>query len=345
MKTNNVLIEKINKELKIFFDKKIADLKDDFFIDITKSLAEYTLRGGKRIRPIFMLYGYKAITGKINHDVIKLSIFLELIQSSLLIHDDIMDQDILRRGGITIHEKYAKYFKKKNSHFGESIAIVIGDIAMNFAFEIIANSIFSAEIKNKLVYLVSKYVSQVDYGQSVDIKLAHEKKYDEKDIYNVHYYKTMIYTTMMPLIIGSTLGKADKNQEKTISQYAKNTGIAFQIQDDIMGIFGDEKKLGKPIGSDLSENKKTLLTLKALEKANIKQKKVLNNLLGKDNITKQEIEEFQKIVTETGSLKYSKDLAHKYIETAIKTISQANINKKTKKELVDIATYIINRDK
>lgn len=345
MKTNNILIEKINKELKIFFDKKITDLQDDFFIDITKSLAEYTLRGGKRIRPIFMLYGYEAITNKIDKKVIRLSIFLELIQSSLLIHDDIMDQDKLRRGGITIHEKYAKYLKKNDGHFGESLAIIIGDLAMNFAYEIISTCEFDADIKIKIINLVSQYVSDVDYGQSQDVRLAKMTKYSLADIYNVHYYKTMIYTTMMPLIVGATLGGASEKQIKQISEYAKNTGIAFQIQDDVMGIFGDEKKLGKPIGSDLSENKKTLLTLKALEKANIKQKKVLNNLLGKDNITKQEIEEFQKIVIETGSLKYSKDLAHKYIETAMKTISQANINKKTKKELIDIARYIINRDK
>ena len=104
MKTRQEFINDINKELEIFFDDKISHLKDEFFIEITKSLAEYTLRGGKRMRPIFMIYGYAEITGKVTDDIIRISIFLELIQSSLLVHADIMDDDKIRRGGITSHE-------------------------------------------------------------------------------------------------------------------------------------------------------------------------------------------------------------------------------------------------
>lgn len=345
MKTRQELVNDINKELEIFFNDKISHFKDEFFIKITKSLAEYTLRGGKRMRPIFMIYGYQAITGKVTDEIIRISIFLELIQSSLLVHDDIMDDDKLRRGGITIHEKYAGYFSKRDELFGSSIAIIIGDLAMNFAYEIITNSTLSDKKKAQMVSMVSKYVSLVDYGQAIDVKLSRTRTYSEKDIENIHYYKTMIYTTMMPLMVGATIAGASKKQLESIRKYAENAGIAFQIQDDIMGVFGDEKKLGKPIGSDISENKKTLLILKALEKATFVDKKMINNILGKENIRQSEIKKMRKIIINTGSLQYSQDKASKMIRDAKKYALEADIDENVKKELLKIADYIINRDK
>ena len=347
MSTNNKIINIVNRELNLFFNKKKREFRDEnkFFIDILDSLSEYTMRGGKRIRPILASYGYEAVTGKISKDVVRLSIFLELIQSSLLIHDDIIDQDKFRRGGQTMHEKYSEYFSQKNENFGKSMAIVIGDLAMNFAFEIISDSNFTNNIKNQIVFLVSKYIAQVDFGQSMDIKLTYMQKYQEKDIYDIHYFKTMIYTTMMPLMVGATLGNANDKQKKHIAEYAKNTGIAFQIQDDIMGLFGDEKKLGKPIGSDLSENKKTLLLFKAYQNASLREQKILSSVVGSKKITKLQLKEVRNIVVKTKSLQYSQMMARKYINKSIKIIKKSFINDKVKNKLIKMAHYIIDRDK
>lgn len=345
--SKEMLVEKVNKELKVFFDKKIANTKSDnaFFTSITKDLKEYTLRGGKRIRPIFFIYGYKAITGKITDEIIKLSIFLELIQSSLLIHDDIIDQDKLRRGGMTIHEKYSCYFSEKDNDFGSAIAIVIGDIAMNFAYEIIASSKFDDNIKIELVKMVSNFVTKVDYGQSVDIKLSKIDKFDVNDVKNVHYFKTMFYTTMMPLQAGAILGGANRSQLSSIVKYAENVGLAFQIQDDIMGIFGDEKKVGKPIGSDIKENKKTLLIYYALKNIKDTDRKYLLGKLGSSNISAEDMIKIKKIIKDSGSFDKSREMAQKLVSNGIKNIQIADIDKVVKKELINISKYIITRSK
>ncbi len=341
------LVKTINNELDNFFNKKISELdeKDTFFIDITKNLKEYTLRGGKRIRPIFLIYGYRAIKGDVDKSIIKLSIFLELIQSSLLIHDDIMDQDKIRRGGLTIHEKYSDFFSHRDERFGDSMAIIMGDMAMNFAYEIISESDIEDNLKAKIISMVSRYVTQVDYGQSMDIQLARTDNFNEKDVKSVHFYKTMIYTTMMPLMVGAVLAGAKNNELKYIKKYAEDVGLAFQVQDDIMGLYGDQKTVGKPIGSDIKENKKTLLIFRAIEKASVSDKKYLLNCLGNSEISNKDIEKVREIVKNTGAYKYSLDLAKKLVGLAIESINEANLDRITKSELINISKYIITRNK
>jgi len=153
----------------------------------------------------------------------------------------------------------------------------------------------------------------------------------------------MTYTAMMPILAGAALGVFDKDKITALKIYAENVGLAFQIQDDLIGIFGDQEKTGKPIGSDLSQNKKTLLILKALESSSENQRKFIKNLLGKKSITLKEIEKIRKIIKETKSFDYSREKAQKLVQKAISAINKSNINESAKNNLIEIANYIINR--
>jgi geranylgeranyl diphosphate synthase type I len=156
--------------------------------------------------------------------------------------------------------------------------------------------------------------------------------------------KTAKYTIEGPLHLGAILAGAKDELLDALSKYAVPVGIAFQIQDDILGIFGSEKKLGKPVGSDIEEGKQTLLVVKAGEKADRSQLKKMNYLLGKPNLNHREIEEFRNIITDTGSLDYAKNLARKLITKGKQALISAKIKKETKDFLLGIADYMISRE-
>ncbi len=160
----------------------------------------------------------------------------------------------------------------------------------------------------------------------------------------MYEYKTAKYTFEGPLHLGAILGGADDKFLNQLSQYAIPAGIAFQIQDDILGIFGDEKKTGKPVGSDIRQGKYTILVAKAFEKANPRQKKILARCLGNKNLTKKDIEDFRKVIIESGSLDYAKNLAMKLVWEAKKELEKIKMNSETKKFLRGIAEYMIKRE-
>lgn len=342
--------QRIDNGLRIFFDKKISQvaLISPYAKDILEHIKEFNLRGGKRIRPILTIFGYKAVGGRNEDAIIEAALAVELMESFLLIHDDIMDQDELRRGYFTMHKIYEKkserLFKTDHKRFGESMAIVAGDILAIFGSEVIANAQFPKQYKVKAIDKFNRVVINTCFGQILDIRSELEKDIKEENILRTQELKTAIYTIMGPLHIGALLGGASDRQLKILTDYAIPLGQAFQIQDDILGMFGDQKKLGKPIGSDLKEGKKTLLIIKALNKADKKQKQIIMKSLGNKNIKEKDIENVKKIIKERGSLAYSQELAISLIRRAKNVILQSNFRKDAKDFLLGIADYMLNRE-
>lgn len=331
---------KLDKELEIFFNKRIKEAKsiDPSAKQIMTSLKNFTLGSGKRIRAALIYYGFKCFKNNNEKELLKASMCIELIQSYLLIHDDIIDKDELRRGKPTLHKQYEK---NNNPHYGISMAILAGDILSSLATQLLAYTKF----KNKLKAIaeLNKIIPKVIYGQILDIK-SELKLPTEKSIDKIHHLKTATYTVEGPLHIGAILAGANEKYLKQLSRYAIPLGKAFQIQDDILGLFADEKKLGKPIGSDLREGKNTLLIIKALEKANLKQKLTIKKALGNSNLTKSQIDKIRKIIVSTGSLQYSKSLAEKLIKKAKSELNKIKLKKQGKEFLLEIADYMVNRD-
>lgn len=216
---------------------------------------------------------------------------------------------------------------------------------MNFVYQIIYESNFDTKYKLRAINLISHLVNKVNFGQVMDVLLAEKNHFSQSEIELIHRYKTATYTGEMPILSGAILGEADKQTLKQLTKFAVNTGKAFQIQDDIIGLFGNEAQTGKPITSDLEEGKKTLLLFKALSKASAKEKKCVSNTLKKRNITKSELEKVRQIVIRTGSLDYSKSLAEKLAHKAIREIKKTNIKVDAKNKLIEITRYIITRKK
>jgi geranylgeranyl diphosphate synthase, type I len=352
--------KKVDRRLAAYFEKRIKEARevDPLAVQAAKNIRDLTLAGGKRLRAAFMYWGYKAaqptqgfgVASRQDDDkIIEASMSIELTNIFLLIHDDIIDRDDFRHGVETMHKRYEKlarrFYKKTDPvHFGDSMALVIGDMAAAAGNEIIFNSRFPAERILKALDKLQDIVAVTVGGELMDVVLEARRRATEKEILKVHENKTAKYTVEGPLHLGALLAGADKKTLDLFSAYAVPIGIGFQIQDDILGVFGNEKKLGKPVGSDLRKGVQTLLITKALENGNRQQRTWIQTMMGNSNAGDREVEEFKKIVVDTGSLEYSKEFSRKLIKQGKDAIEKSSIPKNAKEFLEGIADYLMSRE-
>jgi geranylgeranyl diphosphate synthase, type I len=345
------LRKKINTKLENFFEQEIKEAKkvDPTFKEATEMVADFTIRGGKRIRSILMYYGYLATGKKKFQEVLNASLSMELIHSSFLIHDDIIDNDEMRRGKLTLHKEYEKFFwkmkVKKSQEIGRSLAILCGNIAYSLAVKILCQSNFSSQPKMKACSLFLSMFNHTQAGEIMDVVSAVQKKITIEDALRVYKYKTVQYTMEYPLLIGAFLGEGNAELRKTLSQYAIFLGTAFQIRDDVLGIFGDPKETGKDIGSDIRESKKTVLILKTLENASATERKKLEAILESNNFSKKKMEYFKKIAKENGALAYCNGLANNLSVKAKEIILKSKISGEVRNFLLENTDYITRERK
>ena len=340
----------VDRELERFFSqKKKLVAKSDF---ITAEAFEYlgilTLGGGKRLRPALFLNCCKIKNVTEAKAALKIATALELVHMYLLIHDDIIDFGSVRHGQMTAQLRYAgwakKFFGARNEHFGNSMAIVMGDMLYAYALEMIAESGMEAKKNQQIISLVQKVVAQTIIGQVQDISIENRKNPSREDVLAMYCNKTAQYTFQGPLRAGLLFsGNVDEKLAKALDKYAINLGIAFQIRDDIIGIFGDKSKTGKEIGIDIAEGKKTLLVLDAFELADAKQKNMLKKLLGKKDISWKEIKEFQKILIDCGALETAQKQVEAYSSKAKKFLESINVPAEQKSFLLSLAEHLEKR--
>lgn len=330
----------INKELKAFFLKEIKKSKSPFFTETLKLLEEFSLRPAKRIRAILINYGYFVAGGKDKKNILKTSIFIELIHNFLLIHDDIIDREEFRRGKITLHRQYQKLskFKKEDLHYGISMAISAGDMIEFLARQILDQSKFPDDKKNKAIEKLNQVLELTAYGQLLELwlrdKFKNKGTIKEKDILDVYEIKTALYTFVGPLQIGGILAGAG---QKTLSSFEKigtPMGIAFQIEDDLQDLFLEN-------ASDIKEGQPNLLVIKMLNrKTGLTVKKYLN----KKTLNKKEINIIKNIAIKSQAYNDCKNTAENLINQTKKNIIDSNYPKNESNFLINLADYIINKE-
>lgn len=344
--------KQIDRELTIYWDDKIQEIrKEDFFTaNLAKQAKKIILSGGKRLRPAFMYWGYIAGGGQDRKKILKTAISIELVHNFLLMHDDVIDHGQKRHGVATLNARYAKigrlFFAAEDAkHFGNSLALIFGDMLSAMSNQVLFASDFSAELIIQALKQIQAIVSQTVIGEIQDVYMDSLGKASEKAVLRMYRNKTASYTIEGPLTLGAILAGADEKTLKDLSAYALPLGVAFQIRDDVLGIFGSEKELGKEIGLDIQEGKKTLLLIKALELGTPEQKTFLKKILGKKNISSGEIKNFQEIMIRSGALRYVEKLALNLVAAAKKSLAKADINLEAKDFLLSIAEYMVLRGK
>lgn len=336
----------INQELELFLKKwhqEVLKLTPKVS-DLNKSFIEAN-SGGKRLRGTLVKLGYEIAYGKLlmanrRKEILKPAIAYEIFQTAILAHDDIVDLSPTRRGKPTIYKALG------GDHYGISQTICLGDIGFFLSMRLILNSNFEEKRKNEGARIFTEMVISTGLGEILDIELPHlggERR--EKDVLVVHKLKSAYYTIVYPLSLGVVLAKDNQELLRQIKKLGEVLGIAFQIQDDILGVFGDKKTLGKSVTSDIEEGKNTLLIIQAFKNANQKQKEILKKYYGKGKIGAREFKQIKKVFIETAALEYSQNKAERLVNQAQKIIKEMEISKNHKNLLSQMADYLVKRDK
>ncbi len=269
---------------------------------------------------------------------------VELVHTGLLMLDDFMDQDDVRRGLPTTH----KYFEGNDPHYGESMAVMVGDIALTLGYELVLKSNFASELRIKATEKLLRGVTYTAYGQCYDVTL--EKIFDEideSDVITLHKAKTAIYTYENPLYIGAILAGLEGDVFKILTDYSMDGGVAFQLQDDILGVFGDPEKTGKSANSDLLQGKVTLLILKTFMEGSAKQIDNLKKVWGKRSAEETDIDKAKQAIIDCGSLEYSTTISRDYAQKAANTadrLRSLDLNTEAIDFIKGVAEYMVNRD-
>jgi len=305
--------------------------------EMADRLNEFILRGGKRIRPALLFYGYQGFSDQNLTEILKVGVACELVQAFFLIHDDIMDEALLRRGGETIHKIFANnsfkptnvYSKDQNngacSRYGESIAILMGNLAGYLGIKAINAIDCNEATKRQITDLYSQMCIDVNYGQALDLSHQSFDQLSEKYIFDIYRYKTARYTTEFPLLCAGLLANQSETTQNTLLEIGSKLGIIFQIQDDILGMFGDESDIGKSTLSDIAQGKKTILICKAWEKSETEEKDYLAKNYGNPNITLQEAWQVRAIIKNTGALDYAKAIIKQNSQYVLKSLEVLNL--------------------
>lgn len=246
------------------------------YVEAVDELTGFVLRGGKRIRPTFAWNGWIGAGGDSRADyadaVLKASAALELIQACALVHDDIMDSSPTRRGSPAVHEVFAGMHRRRGwsgnaAKHGESIALLLGDLALCWADDMLRDAGLKTEDYKRISPIWSAMRTEVIGGQLLDATTCVSGDESIDAAIAVDRYKTAAYTVERPLHLGAALAAADGRLIYSYRRFGADIGIAFQLRDDILGVFGDPAVTGKPVGDDLREGKRTVLLAEALRRA------------------------------------------------------------------------------
>ena len=321
--------EKIEPVLEQFFKQ---ERKNPYCVEsgseqVIDAIADLTLRGGKRQRVAFVGETFKLLGGELTEHsekaILATAAGVEILQTQLLIHDDIIDRAPLRRGGPTIHAQFyqralQEAFKIDQTQYGDSVAILAGDLTTYLAcYPILRSSEISSSQKIRILDILMLSGIDTFYGQLLDLFRDAKGFTTEEEILYLAFIKAGRSSAEAPMFIGAVLAGNEKEETfEKIKAYAVPASMAGQLQDDILGIFGDQDKLGKSALSDVAQGKQTLLVLKARECSDAKQLRILESYVGKKDVTITEAELVKRVMVETGALDYVKNKAVLFSEKA-----------------------------
>jgi len=308
----------------LFNNLSIPGEPENLYSPITYSLSQ----GGKRLRPLMAFLGCEIFDGKIE-DVIPAALGLEIFHNFTLLHDDIMDDAPIRRGLPTVYKKW-----------GANTAILSGDTMFVIAYEHITRS--NPEILKDILDLFNTTAREVCEGQQLDMDFETRQKVSIAEYIEMIRLKTAVLIAGS-LKAGAIAAKASKNSQKLIYDYGINLGIAFQLMDDLLDTYGNEKVFGKKTGIDIITNKKTFLYLKAYEKADFKMKKELDYaFLIEDN--EKKIERVTELFDQLNIKPETEMMIEQYIGFATNILDTLNLKTEKRVLLNEISNKMVNRN-
>ena len=310
------------------FEQLPVDLGDAYAL-----LSDYILRGGKRLRGALVILGHRAAGGN-GEAALEASIGVELLHAYLLIHDDFMDGDDLRRGGPTLHRSLG------GDHLGSSLAVLLGSLCQAWAYELVLGTGLPGRGERHAAKIMSLALEEVTLGQMADLRAPRAAPLDASGILALEQLKTGSYTFEMPLLLGASLAGGQAQVFDVLSAYARPLGQAFQIADDLLGSFGATEVTGKPNASDLREGKRTLLVARALDRASPEDAAALQAGLANPQA---DVEQLRGILRRTGAVDFARTEAERLRDQALRALEAPRLPADVAAALREIADYTVSR--
>lgn len=322
--------------------------------DLTAALEEFVLRGGKRLRPAFAYWGWRAVAehsdDRLDPDVLRLFSALELLQACALVHDDVIDASATRRGLPTVHRLFADRHREADWHgspeqFGISAAILLGDLALVWADDIVATVDLPAEARRRVHRIWSAIRAEVLGGQYLDIVAEASGAESVASAMTVNIYKTASYTISRPLQLGVAAAADRPDVLAAFHEMGTNLGIAFQLRDDVLGVFGDPAVTGKPSGDDLRSGKRTVLLAEAIELAEQQDPaaaEALRSWLG-TSLSDAQVKDMCRLIESVGALAAVEHRIDVLTRRALEILDTAPIDEHAKAGLSELAGLAANR--
>lgn len=360
-------LTRVQEDLDRFCDKQSVDfeaISPDLLavVDFTRSL----LQGGKRFRALFCYYAWvSSLNGRVPSQadldgIVGIGAALEMFHAAALVHDDLLDQSDTRRGAPAIHKRFESMHADKNwagsaERFGIAGSVLVGDLMLGWSSELFGQALLNTTDKHieascrdefslmRVEVMAGQYLDVLEENAAASRSISEAVGRAEKVI----LYKTAKYSIEAPLRLGAAFAGADSASLGVFTQFGIPLGIAFQLRDDVLGVYGDPSVTGKPAGDDLREGKRTVLialTKEALEIKSPSMNTTLEELLTSRELTSDQIGFLQKLIEDSGALAKTERMIVELGDRALMTLEAAELDEQGKAALKQLALKVVNRD-
>jgi len=320
-------------------------------LDLIDAIAQLMTRGGKRLRPALVYYSYRALGGASDAAVLPLALATEFLHTYLLIHDDIMDHAETRRSQPAAHVRFREIHRERGwrgdpAELGAAVAILLGDLAHTWAVELFSDVEVEGARAAELNRVFSAMCQEVIGGQYLELLVAARRESeqpDEEELLSVLRRKSGCYTAERPIQLGGILAGAGPGPLAALARFGSALGEAFQLQDDLLGMFGDPEKVGKPVGADLTEGKFTFLIFHALKAASPAERQVLANALGRPDLPIEEVERVRRILMGTGARARVEAMVEDRLQVARAALAGLDLQEPGRTFLAGLGDYLKER--
>ena len=324
------------------------------FVDAVDDLADLALGGGKRLRPTFAWWGWRAARGPAAPDaphpgvVLHAVAALELIQACALVHDDLIDDSLLRRGKPTVHAVWTARHRERgwigsSERLGAAVAILVGDVALAWADDMLRAAGLDAAALARATPVWESMRTELLTGQFLDVVGHATDLSTPEGVLRISRYKTAAYTIERPLHLGAALAGADDDVVAAYRGFGTDLGIAFQLRDDLLGVFGDPTVTGKPAGDDLREGKRTLLVALARQRPDRAAAAPLEHALGKPDLTPEEVGAARDALTDLGVVAEVEERIAALMTSALDALAGVDLDADARERLVALAAAAVQR--
>ena len=341
---------RVDKALQEFLHEAMPSVVSvaDELTPLVTAVEAFLLDGGKRLRPAFCYWGHRAAGGADSEQIVRAAASLELLQACALMHDDVIDRSDTRRGAPSVHRRFAALHRAQDwrgdpEGFGEAAAILLGDLALIWADTMLAGSGFAPDALQRALPVWDAMRVEVMCGQYLDVVEQARGGGSVERALRVARLKSAKYTIERPLHLGAALAGGSPELAGALSDYGLPLGEAFQLRDDLLGVFGDPELTGKPAGDDLREGKRTALIALALGAANEAQQQLLRERLGDPDLDAEGVSVLREVIAVTGAVSKVESLIAERLDAALAALAAAPVEPSAREALTELAAAVSHR--